>query len=90
MIIDNFNSIYVWLEHLNEGDFYWIQIYCCKKDSNNISDKIVIKNYIIFSIKDSTTVINIFTAIVRLVLKDFEWKERDLNETTLNILEYYK
>lgn len=39
-----------------------------------------------YYIKDSTTVINIFTAIVRLVLKDFEWKERDLNETTLNLL----
>lgn len=43
-----------------------------------------------YYIKDSTTVINIFTAIVRLVLKDFEWKERDLNETALNLLEYYK
>ena len=43
-----------------------------------------------YYIKDSTTVINIFTAIVRLVLKDFEWKERDLDETTLNLLEYYK
>ena len=52
MIIDNFNSIYVWLEHLNKGDFYWIQIYCRKKDGNNVSDKIVIKNYTIFSIKD--------------------------------------
>lgn len=49
MIIDNFNSIYVWLEHLNEGDFYWIQIYCRKKDGNNVSDKIVIKNYTIFN-----------------------------------------
>ena len=39
-----------------------------------------------YYIKDSTTVINIFTTIVRLVLKDFEWKERDLNETTLNLL----
>lgn len=39
-----------------------------------------------YYIKDSTTVINIFTAIVRLVLKDFKWKERDLNETTLNLL----
>ncbi len=39
-----------------------------------------------YYIKDSTTVINIFTAIIRLVLKDFEWKERDLNETTLNLL----
>lgn len=29
-----------------------------------------------YYIKDSTTVINIFTAIVRLVLKDFEWKKR--------------
>lgn len=43
-----------------------------------------------YYIKDSTTVINIFTAIVRLVLKDFEWKKRDLSETTLNLLEYYK
>lgn len=43
-----------------------------------------------YYIKDSTTVINIFTAIVRLVLKDFELKERDLDETTLNLLEYYK
>lgn len=43
-----------------------------------------------YYIENSTTVINIFTAIVRLVLKDFEWKERDLNETTLNLLEYYK
>lgn len=39
-----------------------------------------------YYIENSTTVINIFTAIVRLVLKDFEWKERDLNETTLNLL----
>lgn len=52
MIIDNFNSIYVWLEHLNEGDFYWIQIYCRKKDGNNISDKIIIKNYTIFNIDE--------------------------------------
>lgn len=43
-----------------------------------------------YYIKDSTTVINIFTAIVRLVLKDFEWKKRDLSKTTLNLLEYYK
>lgn len=43
-----------------------------------------------YYIENSTTVINIFTAIVRLVLKDFEWKEIDLNETILNILEYYK
>lgn len=43
-----------------------------------------------YYIENSTTVINIFTAIVRLVLKDFEWKERALNETTLNLLEYYK
>ena len=43
-----------------------------------------------YYIENSTTIINIFTAIVRLVLKDFEWKERDLNETTLNLLEYYK
>ena len=43
-----------------------------------------------YYIKDSTTVISIFTAIVRLVLKDFELKERDLDETTLNLLEYYK
>ena len=43
-----------------------------------------------YYIKDSTSVINIFTAIVRLVLKDFEWKKRDLSETTLNLLEYYK
>lgn len=43
-----------------------------------------------YYIENSTTVINIFTAIVRLVLKDFEWKEKDLNETTLNLLEYYK
>ena len=43
-----------------------------------------------YYIKDSTTVINIFTAIVRLVLKDFELKERDSDETTLNLLEYYK
>ena len=50
MIIDNFNSIYAWLEHLNEGDFYWIQIYCRKKDGNNVSDKIIIKNYTIFNI----------------------------------------
>ena len=34
--------------------------------------------------------VDIFIKIVRLVLKDFEWKERDLNETTLNLLEYYK
>lgn len=39
-----------------------------------------------YYIENSTTVIHIFTAIVRLVLKDFEWKERDLNETTLNLL----
>lgn len=52
MIIDNFNSIYGWLEHLNVGDFYWIQIYCRKKDGNNISDKIIIKNYTIFSTDD--------------------------------------
>lgn len=52
MIIDNFNSIYVWLEHLNEGDFYWIQIYCRKKDGNNVSDKIIIKNYTIFNIDE--------------------------------------
>lgn len=52
MIIDNFNSIYVWLEHLNEGDFYWVQIYCRKKDGNNVSNKNIIKNYTIFSIKD--------------------------------------
>ena len=52
MIIDNFNSIYVWFEHLNEGDFYWVQIYCRKKDGNNVSNKNVIKNYTIFSIKD--------------------------------------
>ena len=39
MIIDNFNSIYVWLKHLNEGDFYWIQIYCRKKDGNNVFNK---------------------------------------------------
>lgn len=43
-----------------------------------------------YYIENSTTIINIFTAIVRLVLKDFEWKERDLNETTLNLLDYYK
>lgn len=43
-----------------------------------------------YYIENSTTIINIFTAIVRLVLKDFEWKERDLNETTLNLLYYYK
>lgn len=52
MIIDNFNSIYVWLEHLNKGDFYWIQIYCRKKDGNNVNDKSIIKNYTIFSIED--------------------------------------
>ena len=44
----------------------------------------------VYYIENSITIINIFTAIVRLVLKDFEWKERDLNETTLNLLEYYK
>lgn len=44
----------------------------------------------VYYIKDSTTVINIFTTIVKLILKDFELKERDLNETTLNLLEYYK
>lgn len=43
-----------------------------------------------YYIENSTTMINIFTAIVRLVLKDFELKERDLDETTLNLLEYYK
>ena len=52
MIIDNFTCIYNWLRYLNEGDFYWIQIYCRKKDGNNVSDKIVIKNYIIFSINE--------------------------------------
>ncbi len=52
MKIDNFENIYVWLEHLKEGDFYWVQIYCRKKDGNNVSDKIIIKNYTIFSIED--------------------------------------
>ena len=52
MIIDNFNSIYVWLKHLNEGDFYWIQIYCRKKDGNNVSNKNIIKNYTIFNIDE--------------------------------------
>lgn len=52
MKIDNFENIYVWLEHLKEGDFYWAQIYCRKKDGNNVSDKIIIKNYTIFSIED--------------------------------------
>lgn len=52
MIIDNFTCIYNWLRYLNEGDFYWIQIYCRKKDGNNVSDKIVIKNYIIFNINE--------------------------------------
>ncbi len=52
MKIDNFSNIYTWLNHLEEGDFYWIQIYCRKKDGNNVSDKIIIKNYTIFSIDD--------------------------------------
>ena len=52
MIIDNFNSIYVWLKYLNEGDFYWIQIYCRKKDGNNVSNKNIIKNYTIFNIDE--------------------------------------
>ena len=34
--------------------------------------------------------VDIFIKIIKLVLKDFEWKERDLNETTLNLLEYDK
>lgn len=43
-----------------------------------------------YYIEAAYNLIDIFENIVKLVLKDFELKERDLDETTLNLLEYYK
>ena len=43
-----------------------------------------------YYIEDANNLIDVFKNIIKLVLKDFEWKERDLNETTLNLLDYYK